>query len=268
MTESAKQNPGIALRRGIAMAMLVLGTGCTAPPPQPTYRLANGGRPLNNPQGVCVQIGVSSMPGNNSACYQLAPAAASEHIEPLPLDEFGYLFPPLKPQPILAPVPVPSSAAFMATPRAQPVPIMTTSILPSPVVTLVPVVPPVVSSAPRLTTRTLRFSTSVPFQLNSAHLARSNRAALVAFVNTLGQYRGVVSIRITGHTDRSGPVRFNQWLSLMRAKSVELRLLSMGADPRSIQLYGAGSTEPRAHARTPADNRYIDIEAVVRIPSE
>lgn len=276
MSKSEKHNPGIALRRGITLAMVAFGAGCAAPPPHPGLRLANGGRPLGNPQGVCVQIGLLNSPAKDSSCYELAAAPADEHVEPLPLDEFGYLFPALKPEPELAPVQIPPPPPAVAT-LAQPVPPIaaSTSLAPTPAsawTVASPAVPPspVAAVTPTVTqyvTKTVHFTTALPFKLNSAHLARANAAALAAFINSLAQYRGVVSLRITGHTDRSGPARFNHWLSLMRAKSVELRLLSLGADPRSIQIRGVGSTEPRVHAHTAADNRYVDIEVVVRVPA-
>ena len=246
--------------------MLALGAGCTAPPLQPAYRLANDGKPLSNPQGVCVQIGLTDSTGKKAGCYQLAQAPADEHVEPLPLDEFGYLFPPLKPEPALAPATVPSPATLGAAALAQPVPTIAEATPLAPVAAPEPVAARVATSTSRYTTRIVHFSTQVPFRLNRAQLVRANRDALTAFVNSLEQYHGIESIRITGHTDRSGPTRFNNWLSLMRAKSVQLRLLSMGADPHSMQIRGVGSTEPRARTQHAADNRYVDIEVVVRVP--
>jgi outer membrane protein OmpA-like peptidoglycan-associated protein len=108
----------------------------------------------------------------------------------------------------------------------------------------------------------------MPFRLNLAYLSRQNRVALTTFVNSLENYRGVESVRITGHTDRSGPARFNKRLSILRAESVQQWLLSLGVDPRSVQLRGVGSSEPRPHARRAADDRYVDIEAVVRVPAD
>ena len=116
-------------------------------------------------------------------------------------------------------------------------------------------------------TKNVHFSTHQAFKLNSAHLARENRRQLLAFVNSLEKYRGVEHIRITGHTDRSGPDNFNIWLSGMRAKSAELLLLSLGVDPRTIQMRAVGSSEPRPYARTAADDRYVDIDVTVRVPA-
>ena len=246
---------------------------CAAPQPHVAYRLANGGQPLSNPQGVCVRIGPSA-PDAKPECYQLVQSPSDEHVEPLPLDEFGYLFPPLKPLPQLAPVTIPSPATRATATLAQPVPFVASAAPIAPVQTpLIPATASVTVSAPkvliaRYTTKAIHFSTSMPFKLNSAHLSRANRDALTAFVNSLAQYRGIVSMRVTGHTDRSGPARFNLWLSRMRAKSVQLRLLSLGADPRSLEIRGVGSSQPRPHSQYAADNRYVDIEVVVRVPAD
>jgi outer membrane protein OmpA-like peptidoglycan-associated protein len=267
MADSAKQYPGTLLRRGIGCVVLALIASCASQRPSDGYRLANGGRPLSNPQGVCVQIG-PMRPGTKPECYQLAQTETDEHVEPLPLDEFGYLFPPLKPKPQLAPVTVPLPAMRVAAAPAQPLP-TATSFMPVAPVTApqTPTVKPAVHAA-HYATKLIHFSTHMPFKLNSAHLSRANRAALTAFINSLEQYRGVISIRVTGHTDHSGTERFNQWLSLMRAKSVQLRLLSLGLDPRSIQLRGVGSSQPRPHTRHAADNRYVAIEVVMRVPAK
>src|SRR5574340_544595 len=133
MSKSEKHSLGKTLRRGITLAMVALGAGCTAPPPQPDLRLANGGRPLGNPQGVCVQIGVPNSAAQDASCYALAAAPADEHVEPLPLDEFGHLFPALKPEPKLAPVQIPPPPPAVAT-LAQPMPLIaaTASLAPTP----------------------------------------------------------------------------------------------------------------------------------------
>jgi outer membrane protein OmpA-like peptidoglycan-associated protein len=304
MANALKPNPGALLRRGIGYALLAMSAGCATHAQQTQYPLS-GGQPVKNSQGVCVQIGPTPANGQPE-CYQLAQPDLQHHVEPLPLDEFGYLFPPLKPEPKLAstnpPMPVSSTLPVKAVPvmpvttapiAASPIPtitpIVTPSIAATPVpvfkpapVTIAPNIPVVAStaitaaplttlSAPVIATiyirKILHFSTRLPFKLNSARLSRKNRADLLAFVNSLEQYRGVVSIRITGHTDRSGPARFNQWLSDMRAKSVQLWLLSLGIDPRTTRIRGVASTQPRPHARAPADNRYVDIEVVVRAPA-
>ncbi|MGH8397846.1 MAG: OmpA family protein [Gammaproteobacteria bacterium] len=259
MTNTSKNIPGVFLYRGIGLILLALVAGCASQRPQNSYQLDNGGRPLKNAQGVCVQIGPLTSADLKSACYQLAQTELNQHVEPLPLDEFGYLFPPLKPEPKLAPTAISTPAPVAITaPKSLPIS--------EPAVPLVSPVP--VAVTPQYVTKTVRFSTQMPFRLNRAYLSHKNRKALTAFVNSLEQYRGIVSIRITGHTDKSGPAHFNKLLSVRRAESAQQWLLALGVDPRTVRLRGVGSSEPRPHAVRAADNRYVDIEVVVRVPPQ
>ena len=84
-------SPGTLFRRGIGLALLVASAGCATHRPQSGYLLDNTGRPVRNAQGACVQIGPLTRADRNSDCYQLAQPDLKQHIEPLPLDEFGYL---------------------------------------------------------------------------------------------------------------------------------------------------------------------------------
>ncbi|MGB9430170.1 MAG: OmpA family protein [Gammaproteobacteria bacterium] len=274
MTYASKPNPGALLGHGIGLALILLSASCTSTQPQSGYLLGNDGHPVKNAQGVCVQIGPLTTADKKSECFQLAQSSLQEHIEPLPLDEFGYLFPPLKPKSQLAPVSVPSLTTMAAATPAQPIPVATSALpatptLLSPTLGRVFVAPPLLLTANIVgyITTAIHFSTRTPFKLNRAYLSRKNRIALTVFVNSLERYRGVESIRITGHTDKSGPARFNKRLSVMRAESVQQWLLSLGVDPRTIKLRGVGSSEPRPHAHSAADDRYVDIEVVVRVPA-
>jgi outer membrane protein OmpA-like peptidoglycan-associated protein len=281
MANASKPNQGALLRRGIGIALLALGAGCTSHALQPVYPLGNSGKPVKNSQGVCVQIGPTPA-GDKLKCYQLAPPDQQHHVEPLPLDEFGYLFPPLKPEPRLVSTSPPAktiASVPVAVVPIQPATAVTVAAAPIPNVTTPIAAPAKINSAPATKTpassistvhyveKALRFVTLQPFRLNRSYLSRKNRVSLLAYINSLERYRGVLSIRITGHTDKSGPKQFNNWLSEMRAKSVQQWLLSLGVDPRSTYTHGVGSSEPRPHARHAADNRYVDIEVVVRVPT-
>ena len=97
MANALIPNPRALLRRGISYALLALSAGCATPAPQTQYPLATASQPAKNSQGVCVQIGPTPADGK-PACNQLAQPDLQHHVEPLPLDEFGYMFPPLKPE--------------------------------------------------------------------------------------------------------------------------------------------------------------------------
>jgi outer membrane protein OmpA-like peptidoglycan-associated protein len=54
---------------------------------------------------------------------------------------------------------------------------------------------------------------------------------------------GGVSVRVTGYTDTSGSVRYNQRLSERRAKSVADALVRLGVSPQAIVLGGVGEND-------------------------
>jgi outer membrane protein OmpA-like peptidoglycan-associated protein len=215
------------LCHGIGAALFTLSLGCLADTSS-GYLLDGNGQPVTILHGGCLRVGSLDAKDKQSECYQHAHAVVHHHIEPLPRDEFGFMLPPELPAQQLS-----SKAPSVASEKA-------------PAITV-----------PHYTTKTLRFTTPVAFKLNHAGLSARNRAALFDFINSLEQYRGVESIRVIGHTDLSGKRRYNTWLAGKRAESVQLRLLSLGVDPRSLSVnaeVGGG--------------RSVEIEVVVRVPAE
>jgi outer membrane protein OmpA-like peptidoglycan-associated protein/opacity protein-like surface antigen len=71
-----------------------------------------------------------------------------------------------------------------------------------------------------------------------------------------------VRIRATGHTDRSGPDRYNMRLSLRRANAVKAELVRLGIPASDIAVVGKGETEPLVQTadgvREP-QNRRVEI---------
>jgi outer membrane protein OmpA-like peptidoglycan-associated protein len=51
---------------------------------------------------------------------------------------------------------------------------------------------------------------------------------------------GVVTVQVTGYTDTSGSVRYNQRLSERRAKRIADILVHMGVPPQALAIGGAG----------------------------
>ena len=73
---------------------------------------------------------------------------------------------------------------------------------------------------------------------------------------------GVVSVQVTGHTDTSGSVRYNQKLSERRAKQVADALVGMGVSPQTIVLGGVGENDlavPTADSVREPRNRRVTI---------
>jgi OmpA-OmpF porin, OOP family len=75
---------------------------------------------------------------------------------------------------------------------------------------------------------------------------------------------GVVSVRVTGHADTSGSVRYNQRLSERRAKHVADTLVSMGVPPQGIAFGGVGENDLAAPTpdgvREPRNRRVTVVE--------
>jgi OOP family OmpA-OmpF porin len=73
---------------------------------------------------------------------------------------------------------------------------------------------------------------------------------------------GAVRVQVTGHTDTSGSVRYNQKLSERRAKQVADALVGMGVSPQTIVLGGVGENDlavPTADGVREPRNRRVTI---------
>lgn len=73
---------------------------------------------------------------------------------------------------------------------------------------------------------------------------------------------GITRITLTGHADRSGPVRYNMRLSMRRANSVKRTLGRLGISAKNMALFGRGEAQPLVP--TPdgvreAQNRRVEI---------
>ncbi len=69
--------------------------------------------------------------------------------------------------------------------------------------------------------------------------------AMAVLQQAAAAYRagGVVSVRVSGHADTSGSVRYNQRLSERRAKRVADGLVSMGVPAQAIVFGGVGEND-------------------------
>ena len=75
----------------------------------------------------------------------------------------------------------------------------------------------------------------------------------------------VTRIEVTGHTDRSGTVRYNQGLSVRRAQNVASELVRLGVPRQAITVRGVGESQPLVQTadgvREPQNRR---VEIVLR----
>ena len=60
----------------------------------------------------------------------------------------------------------------------------------------------------------------------------------------VGQFCGISSVRVVGHTDTSGPASYNQGLSERRAADARQELIRQGVSEGMISSEGKGETEP------------------------
>src|SRR5579862_1969438 len=67
--------------------------------------------------------------------------------------------------------------------------------------------------------------------------------AILQQAATVYRAGGVVRVQVTGHTDTSGSVRYNQKLSERRAKQVADALVGMGVPPQTIVFGGVGEND-------------------------
>jgi len=99
------------------------------------------------------------------------------------------------------------------------------------------------------------------FATDSATLRPDLRSDLRAIAANLQRYPESAII-VTGHTDSTGTMAYNQNLSERRADSVAAVLIESGVSSRRVQSRGAGQTRPVASNDTAAgraQNRRVEI---------
>lgn len=99
------------------------------------------------------------------------------------------------------------------------------------------------------------------FATDSADLRGDLRADLNAIAGNLQRYPESTVI-VTGHTDSTGTVGYNQRLSERRADSVASVLITAGVPSRRVMARGAGQSSPVASNDTAtgrAQNRRVEI---------
>lgn len=80
------------------------------------------------------------------------------------------------------------------------------------------------------------------FDFDSAALKPSSVQSLENFARELQDVQN--NLMVIGHTDRIGSDHYNKNLSLHRAETVKIYLISKGTDPSRISTYGKGESNP------------------------
>ncbi len=104
---------------------------------------------------------------------------------------------------------------------------------------------------------------ALKFALNSAKVSQTAKQELedyAAFLKATGK-----RVRVVGHTDNSGPERFNKKLSLERAQAAADILINAGVPAQNIEIAGRGDAEPlmsNATAEGRAANRRAELHLI------
>ena len=99
------------------------------------------------------------------------------------------------------------------------------------------------------------------FEFNSSALDKKAADYLDELADALND-NPQLSLRLVGHTDNIGAVRFNERLSLQRANSVKSKLVEKGVDPHRIITEGKGMAEPlnnNENDEARAKNRRVEL---------
>ena len=80
------------------------------------------------------------------------------------------------------------------------------------------------------------------FDYDSAVVGTGGQSVLDAVVDEVNA-RNIETIRIVGHTDRSGSNRYNDAMAMRRSEAVKANLQNRGIDPSRVIIDGRGETE-------------------------
>lgn len=152
-------------------------------------------------------------------------------------------------------------------PVVEPEPVVVAEPEPEPEVELVveeipePEVPVEVVAEPEIDCNGLLSDMNFQFEFDSAEVLSSTRENLSSFRPCLEMNR----YQIVGHADSMGSHKYNDKLSMERAKSVKLAIQEMGIDLSLYTLKAAGETAPLASNDTEegrAQNRRVELAVI------
>lgn len=107
----------------------------------------------------------------------------------------------------------------------------------------------------------ITFDSGILFKTSSADLQPQAKENINKLTTVLNKYPDT-NILVTGHTDSTGKLEFNQTLSEKRAKSVADYAASLGVAGARITTIGLGPNEPVVSNDTPAgrqQNRRVEV---------
>ncbi len=97
------------------------------------------------------------------------------------------------------------------------------------------------------------------FSTGDSNVKQEDYDKLIAHADYLMQNPDKI-LRISGHTDQSGPVEYNQWLSEQRAKAVARILIEYGVPVAQIKTESLGASQPIAGLEHAIADRRVELE--------
>jgi outer membrane protein OmpA-like peptidoglycan-associated protein len=113
----------------------------------------------------------------------------------------------------------------------------------------------------------VRLTSDILFDWDSAALRGSSRSTLSELADTFKRYSDINVIDVQGHTDSTGPDRYNQTLSQRRASAVRDYLVAQGVPSRRISAKGYGESQPKSSNDT-AEGRQLNRRVEIRIRAQ
>ncbi|MDR1063883.1 MAG: OmpA family protein [Azoarcus sp.] len=104
------------------------------------------------------------------------------------------------------------------------------------------------------------------FGKNETALSEKNRATVARVVRTMKK-TGIDHIVVEGHADSTGDSRYNQQLSLRRARAVAREIARNGLPYRNISIRGYGPGNP-VHDNATREGRAQNRRVVLIVPME
>jgi OOP family OmpA-OmpF porin len=111
---------------------------------------------------------------------------------------------------------------------------------------------------------TLAIVTNVNFDFDSARIRSDSESKLNRVVSIL-QANPNVRVRVEGHTDSTGPEKYNLGLSYRRAEAVKGYLVGRGIDANRLSVVGFGEAKPLVSNKTRAGravNRRVEFKVL------
>jgi len=127
-----------------------------------------------------------------------------------------------------------------------------------------PPAPP--SPPPPPSPKTMVFAHAALFDFNKADLKPEGKEQIKAYREKVrADMSSADKVKVTGHTDNVGKADYNMKLSLRRAEAVRDYLVSLGVDPRKLEVSGEGMAKPIADNSTAegrAKNRRVEVDVI------